>query len=151
MARLRLFCRLRGIELPYKLDHEFGKRAHGLSEAIQRVTSSSRADVIVLLSDLEGVLEDPDGTVKSLARARRAGQQVVCVTPFGPSFAPSPRTDTGKMVADALTIDERERLTLARRLLVRQGITVLDAGPDDTVPQLLGRISRARSAMRRLA
>lgn len=151
MAKLRLFCRLRGIELPYRHEHEIGRRAAGLSSAIHRVTSESRADVIVLISDLRGLLERPDITVKSLARARRGGQQVLCIAPFGPQFAPAPRTVVGQRVADILTHDERDAFEEARRLLVRHGISVLEAGPRDTPGVLLRRISRARSVMKRVA
>jgi len=66
MAKLRLFCRLRGIELPYRQEHEAGRRAAGMCAAINRVAAESRADVIVMISDLHGVLERPDLTVMGL-------------------------------------------------------------------------------------
>jgi uncharacterized protein (DUF58 family) len=150
MSKLRLFCRLRGIELPYRSEHEYGRRAQGLAEAIARVTKS-RADVIMLIGDLGGVVEDPDITAKALARAKRGGQQVIAIAPFGPAFAPPPGTAIGSAVADILERDERDKLEHARKLLIRHGIPVLSAGPDDGVGVLMGRIGRARSSMRRFA
>ncbi|MBT8493580.1 MAG: DUF58 domain-containing protein, partial [Deltaproteobacteria bacterium] len=55
LARMRLFCRLRGIELPYQLSPEVGRRGRGLARALEHATSSGRSDVVVLVSDLMGV------------------------------------------------------------------------------------------------
>jgi uncharacterized protein (DUF58 family) len=151
MARLRLFCRLRGIELPYRQQHEHGLRAAGLATALHRISAEARADLIVLISDLHGVLERPDLVVKSLARARRGGQQVIALVPFAPAFAATPRTIIGHRVADALTLEEDEIYEQGRRHLVRHGIPVIRVGPHDHPSILLRRMSRARSAMRRVA
>jgi hypothetical protein len=151
MARLRLFSRLRGIELPYRTSLELGRRAAGLASAVGRVSQGSRADVIVLISDLRGLLERPDVTLKSLARARRGGQRVLAIAPFGPAFAPTPSSAAARAVADVLTLDERLAFEEGRRLLVRHGIPVIEAGPQDNPVLLLRKIARARSSMRRVA
>jgi uncharacterized protein (DUF58 family) len=151
MARIRLFCRLRGIELPYRAMGEAGGRSLGLSQAAGRVAAQGRADVIVLISDLRGLLERPEVTVQALARARRGGQRVLAIAPFGPAFAPEPRSLVAHTVAAALTRDERETFAQSRRLLIRHGIPVLEATPADTPAVLLRKMARARSSMRRVA
>ncbi len=151
MARIRLFCRLRGIELPYRMFVEEGSRAAGLSQAVQKITSQGRADVILLISDLHGLLDHPEKTLRSLARARHRGQRVLAIAPFGPAFAPQAATRLGKSVADVLSRDERETFERSRRLLVRNGIPVIETTPQDTPGLLLKKISRARRSMRRVA
>jgi uncharacterized protein (DUF58 family) len=151
MARIRLFCRLRGIELPYRAVPEAGGRSMGLAQAAGRVAAQGRADVIVLISDLRGLLERPDLTVQALSRARRGGQRVLAIAPFGPAFAPAPRSLVAHTVATALTRDERESFAESRRLLVRHGIPVIEATPGDTPAVLLRKIARARGSMRRVA
>lgn len=151
MARLRLFARLRGIELPYRMISEPGSRVAGLSDAVQRVASRGRADVIVLISDLRGLADRPELTVHSLARARRGGQQVLAIAPFGPTFGQPAETPHGALVADTLADDERVLFEESRRLLIRHGIPVIEATPHDNAAILLDKISRARGSMRRVA
>src|SRR5262249_46994687 len=49
LAPLRLFCRLRGIELPYRRDAEHGLRAHGFAQAIERAVDEGRPDAVVIV------------------------------------------------------------------------------------------------------
>jgi len=151
MARLRLFCRLRGIELPYRAQHPHGRRAAGLAEAARRARAGGRADVVILISDLIGLLEAPEEAAAGLAQLRSAGQRVVAVAPFGPAFLPPAETEIGEQVARALARDEEDVLEQGRRLLVRSGIPVLRAGPEDSPAVLLGRIGRHGAAARRVA
>src|SRR5580704_1390049 len=51
---LRLFCRMRGIELPYRTTWEHGRRAAGFAATVERALSSGRPDVVVVISDLAG-------------------------------------------------------------------------------------------------
>lgn len=149
MAKLRLFCRLRGIELPYCSDHEHGVRASGLGAAIHKVTAQSRADNIIIISDLHGIAESPETTMKALARARRGGQRVVAICPFGPAFSPEPETTAGRDVADVFMVDEREAVEHASRMLMRTGIPVIEAGPRDNPAVLMRKMARSR--LRRVA
>jgi hypothetical protein len=152
MARLRLFCRLRGIELPYREDHEPGVRAAGMADALQAAMSGGgRADVLVVISDLEGLRHRPAVVLKTLGLARRGGQQVVFVAPFGPAFARAATTATGARVATAMTAAERDRFERARGELQRHGIPVLECGPADTVAALARRIVGTRTSVRRVA
>src|SRR5207247_11014628 len=74
---LRLFCRLRGIELPYRATWEHGRRAAGFHAAVERAVANGRPDVVVLISDLAGLAEDEARTKRALARLRRAAGSVV--------------------------------------------------------------------------
>lgn len=139
LARLRLFCRLRGIELPYR-QPPFGRRALGFVEALSRATTGERSQFVVILSDLEGVLEDPPTALRAVALARRRHQQLVAVAPFAPAFAPRAESLTGWRVATVLSLDERRRLDAARALLAPLGVPVLVAGPDDTAAILARRM-----------
>ena len=151
MARLRLFCRLRGIELPYRQSDEPASRAAGLAAVAERLASQSRADVVILISDLHGLMDRPELTARSLARARRGGQRMLAIAPFGPSFAPEPTSVPGQIVADVLARDERELYESARRLLIGRGVPVIEGTPADSPILLMRKISRARSSMRRVA
>lgn len=151
MARLRLFCRLRGIELPYRHSEDPATRTSGLARVGDRLATQGRADVVILISDLHGLAARPEVTARALARARRGGQRMVAIVPFGPSFAPDASTLSGQMVAEILTRDEREQLEQSRRLLLARGIPVIEAAPGDHPALLMRKISRARSSMRRVA
>jgi hypothetical protein len=151
MARLRLFCRLRGIELPYRARHAPGRRAAGLGEAARRLQTAGRADVVILLSDLGGILDAPEAAATALAHLRRAGQHAVAVVPFGPAFLPPPRTAIGEEVAAVLARDEADRIEHARRRLLQHGIPLLQVGPEDSPALLLDRIRTRSAAARRVA
>lgn len=151
MADIRLFCRLRGIDLPYRTLVDPGMRNQGLADAARRVATQGRSDVIVLISDLRGLGERPDLTMKAIARMRRRGQRMYAIAPFGPSFARQADTTAGKAVADSLRRDEREIFDRSRRLLMSHSIPVVETGPDDNPIVLMRRIARARSSMRRVA
>ena len=143
LAPLRLFCRLRGIELPYRGDGEHGRRASGFAAAIERAVAEGRPDQVVVLSDLTGVVEDEDRVRRSLARARRHAGSVIALVPQMPAFSTSASSDVGKLVASILTREHRRSFNDARAMLTRTGVRVLAAGPHDTPALLLGRRRRA--------
>ena len=150
MARLRLFCRLRGIELPYRAQHALGRRAAGLAEAVKRLQIAGRADVVILVSDLGGVLETADAAASALGQLRRAARHAACVAPIGARFLPPPESAIGRDVAAVLAREELDRIDHARRILLGHGIPVIELGPEDSPAGLLGRI-RQRGPSRRVA
>src|SRR5262249_60079614 len=92
MDRLRAFCRARGIELPYRQTLPQGARAAGLAQALERVAASGRAQVVILISDLEGVLDDPATVRRAVLLLRRRRHHFHLVAPGGPHPPPrSPR------------------------------------------------------------
>jgi len=144
LATLRLFCRLRGIELPYRGDPEPGRRAAGLALALERAVAEGRPDQVMILSDLHGVVEDEDRVARVLARVRRHTGAVVALVPQMPAFAKQATSEAGRLVARIMTREHRRGFEDARQMLVRHGVRVIAAGPGDTPARLLG--SRRRAA-----
>jgi uncharacterized protein (DUF58 family) len=137
LARMRLFCRLRGIELPYQLNPELGRRGRGLAQALEHATSTGKSDVIVLLSDLMGAADDEANVKRALLRARQRRRRVVAIAPYEPSFAQPAETADGQAVARVLADDYRSRFDECKKLVRSCGVQVIEAGPRDN-PYLLG-------------
>ena len=149
MSRLRLFCRLRGIELPYQEHHEPGRRLAGArkSPQVRHRRSALRHDCSLLR---------PCG----LDRARRRLQTpLYCVRekeaddfslspPSNRRSVPSVATSAGKTVSDILAADHRRKFRAGKRLATSCGVPVLEAGPRDSVAVLAARIAAARSGRR---
>jgi len=76
---LRVFCRLRGIELPYRATWEHGRRAAGFAAAVERAVANGKPDVAVIISDLAGFAEDDVRTKRALARLRRSAGSVIAI------------------------------------------------------------------------
>src|SRR5581483_11975567 len=87
LARLRLFCRARGIELPYRRAPREGRRAVGLAQALERAAAGRGTQRIVVLSDLEGLETGLDDVARSVRLARRRGHRLVCAAPSARLFA----------------------------------------------------------------
>lgn len=137
MAPLRLFCRLRGIALPYRSDASYGRRTYGMATALERAVADQRPDHVVVLSDLTGVLDDQDRLAKACARVRRHAGALTVVVPATPEFATRGETEAGRMVAAIMTHDHRAALAGARTLLARHGARVVVAAPGDSPARLL--------------
>jgi uncharacterized protein (DUF58 family) len=150
MAKLRLFCRLRGIELPYRETATRGARSEGLAAAIQSARAA-RVDVAVVVSNLRELIEAPDATLGVIALARRSGTRVIVVAPCHDSFSPIATTDAGRDLVATLRRAERERLRVARELLARHGVPVVTVARDGSVAGLAQRLARAHASMRRAA
>lgn len=144
LAPLRLFCRLRGIELPYRADPEHGRRAAGFAAAVERAVADGRPDAVIILSDLAGVCEDEDRVARALARARRHAGTVIAVVPQLTAFAVRAETEAGRMVAAIMTREHRRQVAAARALLRRHGVRVVTATPGDSPAQLLAGAPRGR-------
>lgn len=134
---LRQFCRLRGIELPYRTSWEHGRRAHGFAAAVERAVASGRPDVVVLISDLAGFAEDQARIKRALARLRKAAGSVIALAPSADAFLPTATTPHGRRVRELIVRDMRAGLEPGRRLLVQHGITVLEGLPAVSLDQLL--------------
>jgi uncharacterized protein (DUF58 family) len=145
LTPLRQFCRLRGIELPYRSTWEHGRRAAGLARAVERAVAHGRPDVVVLISDLAGIAEDEARSIKALARLRKAAGTVIAITPAPSAFLPSVATMHGRRVRELMVRDQRGMIEPGRRLLVRHGIAVVEGSPLDSLDRLIanGRIRRA--------
>ena len=149
MTRLRLFARLRGIELPYRRDHEYGRRATGLSQALQKVATGPRADNTIIISDMSGLLEAPKASIKALARARRGGRQLLAIVPFAPRVCDPSASAPVHLISEVLEREERMRLQRVRQLLIRSGVPMVPLGPQDTVATAMHHMAKARAGLRR--
>lgn len=145
LAPLRQFCRLRGIELPYRNSWEHGRRAAGLARAVERAVSHGRPDVVVLVSDLAGFAEDEARSIRAIARLRKVAGSVITLVPAPSTFLPAATTPHGQRVREMMVRDQRAAMEPGRKLLVRHGITVVEGSPTDSLDRLIagGRLRRA--------
>jgi uncharacterized protein (DUF58 family) len=148
-ARLRLFCRLRGLELPYRRGVERRHRVDGLTSAVRRATTG-RIATLTIVSDLGGLAAGVGEAMAAIARARRAGAQVAVVAPLEAPLIASPRDASAGRVLAALVQQETLKMAATRRLLAGHGIPLIELGPSDGPGTVLARLSR-RGPTRRVA
>jgi uncharacterized protein (DUF58 family) len=134
---LRMFCRLRGIELPYRATWEHGRRAAGFAAAVERAVANGRPDVAVILTDLSGFAEDEARTKRALARLRRAAGSVIAIVPSAHGFLPQVTTKHGRRVRELMVRDQQASMEPGRRLLLRHGVRVIEGTPGASLEQLL--------------
>lgn len=89
-ARLRLFCALRGLPLPYRITGGGLPRGAGLQQAITQCLRPGGAETLLIFTDLQGI--DPDGPAqKALRLAQRRRKHVIVITdPQGRPRAATP-------------------------------------------------------------
>jgi uncharacterized protein (DUF58 family) len=145
LALLRRFCRLRGIELPFRAGWEHSRRAAGLLSAVERAVSFGRPDIAVIVSDFAGWGEDEAKISKALSRLRRAAGSVVALVPSPRAYLPATSTSYGARTRSLLIADAAAAIAVDRRLLTRHGISVVEASPTDSLDALLGRGKRGRA------
>jgi uncharacterized protein (DUF58 family) len=152
MDKLRRFARLRGIALPYRRYHEVGRRAEGFASAVHQVAIGPRADSTVLVTDLGGMMEDPNRKLSELTRARRGGRQVVALAPVGSRIGVptgSGKQQTRWMVEDVLEREQSLQLARASQLLRANGVPLIAVRREESPAHVLSKIARARATMRR--
>ena len=138
LAPLRQFCRLRGIELPYRATWEHGRRAAGFARAVERAVAGGRPDTVILISDLAGLAEEEARAKKAIARLRKAAGSVIALVPAAPAFLPGATSPHGRRVRELMVRDQRALIDPGRRLLVGHGINVIEGSPLDSLDRLLG-------------
>ncbi|MCU1280018.1 MAG: hypothetical protein JWM53_3564, partial [bacterium] len=79
--RLRQYCRLRGIELPYRKTPEAGRRARGLGAALEHAAAARGSQRIVVLSDLQGLEGDLSAVGRAVRLVRRRGHHLTFAQP----------------------------------------------------------------------
>lgn len=102
-ARLRLFCALRGIPVPYRLTGPADAFEHGLVDAVGRNLGPGGPDRLVLVTDLRGLT--PDGPGARALRLATARKKRVVVVDVGAVIPPD-------AVLDALRAAHAERTRL---------------------------------------
>ncbi|MEO9156249.1 MAG: DUF58 domain-containing protein [Kofleriaceae bacterium] len=134
---LRLFCRLRGIELPYRGTWEHGRRAAGFAAAVERAVANGKPDVAVIISDLSGFAEDETRTKRALARLRRAAGSVIAIVPSANGFLPQATSLHGRRVRELMVRDQQATMEPGRRLLLRHGVRVIEGAPGTSLDALI--------------
>ena len=118
LARLRHFCRLRGIELPYRRDTLPYPKEVGLTRAIQRAISiGGGPHTLIVVSDLVGI-RDMDQFLNAVGLARSHRHRLVFFCHDGPGFD-IPTSEQGlESRLSGLYADEllQKRRELAHRL-----------------------------------
>jgi len=79
--RLRQYCRLRGIELPYRKTPEAGRRARGLGAALEHAGAARGSQRIVVLSDLQGLEGDLSAVARAVRLVRKRGHHLTFAMP----------------------------------------------------------------------
>ncbi len=146
LAPLRQFCRLRGVELPYRTSWEHGRRGAGFALAVERAVAGGRPDVVILISDLAGFAEDEPRALRAIARLRKAAGSVIVLVPSPSAFLPPVSSPHGARARELVVRDQRTALDPGRRLLVRHGITVIEGSPAESLDRMLSNASRFRRA-----
>ena len=147
LGRLRLFCRLRGIELPYRRTPEAGRRARGLAAALERAAAGRGSQRIVVLSDLQGLEGDLGPVARAIRLARRRGHPLTFAVPQTRLVTDGQAVDAAR-AAEIFGWHERRRALAAERRLAGLGVRVVPVG-HDSAAQLVTRPaapSRARVA-----
>jgi len=134
---LRVFCRLRGIELPYRGAWEHGRRAAGFAAAVERAVANGKPDVAVIISDLAGLAEDEQRTKRALARLRRAAGSVIAIVPSANGFLPAATSLHGRRIRELMVRDQQSTMEPGRRLLLRHGVRVIEGAPGSSLEALL--------------
>ncbi len=142
-AQLRLFCRLSGLEIPYRQSSTLLGKEGGMAEALARASAPRHSQLIVLVSDLEDLVE-PKPALDALRLARQRHHGLVVVAPFGPAFLSAPEDAHDQRVHEIFSLRAERQRRGIRREVERLGIPVLSATPRDALQLLLRRASQYR-------
>ena len=137
--RLRQYCRLRGIELPYRRTIEAGRRARGLGAALEHAGRARGSQRIVVLSDLQGLEGDLAPVARAVRLVRRRGHHLTFAVPEARIVADEDATADRAIAADIAGHQERRRERAAVTVMrARLGVRVV-AVSADSAALLLGR------------
>jgi hypothetical protein len=148
LAIFRRFCRLRGIELPYRTIATHGARSNGLAVAIERAVEAGRCDSLIVLTDGIGVGEQPERVARALTKAKRRCRQLTALVADPSRFIAPAKTVRGGDVRAVAVADARAMARDGLALLARHGVQLVHAGPDDLPSALLARRGRGAGPAR---
>jgi uncharacterized protein (DUF58 family) len=144
-AQLRLFCRLSGLEIPYRQSSTLMGKEGGMAEALGRASAPRHSQLIVLVSDLEELAE-PRPVLDALRLAKRRHHGLVVVAPFAPGFLAAPEDEHGERVQQIFALRAERQRREAKRGVERLGVPVISAAPSDALQLLLRRLAQYRTA-----
>jgi uncharacterized protein (DUF58 family) len=123
LALLRVFCRFRGIELPYRRDLPLQRKHQGLTQSLVRASASQATRMIVLVTDLLDI-GDQQQFLSTLQLCRRRRQAVSVVLPLaGATTATAP--DEAAMLAHFVQLQEQQATAALRRKIMALGVPVI--------------------------
>lgn len=145
MARLRLYCRLKGIDLSYRIDANNDK-SRGLARALERVYFRTRSPhFIVVLTDGQGLTVSQEMT-RLLHLLRRRHHRTLVLAPFGPDFEahdPAPPLD---QLFQLHYHEEQVRIAELRQQLGKRGVAFASCSPQAAVATMLKQLYQFRHA-----
>ena len=136
---LRLFCRERGIELPYG-QRAAAERGRGLARALELAATMPGAQV-VLISDLLGLSLDEPKLLQAISLCRRRGLGLLCVRPEARSYLPKSllHDEEGARAASIFSWETERYEASAHKAIAMLGFQVIPVGPEDGFAQILSR------------
>jgi uncharacterized protein (DUF58 family) len=132
LKMMRLFCRRRGIELPYRRIAEEGRRAAGLAIALERAAAGRGTQRLVVISDLLGLESGLDAVTRAVRLVRRRGHHLLCAAPSG---VPMPEADTDEDEVRLMEIsgwEEERRERAAHQRMRSLGVRVVPLRSDES-------------------
>jgi uncharacterized protein (DUF58 family) len=136
---LREYCRVRGIELPYKTTADQGRRARGLGAALEHAATARGSQRIVVLSDLQGLDGDLTPVARAVRLVRKRGHHLTFAVPEARLPANQPLPVERALAAEVWGWRERRReLAAAAIVRARLGVRVVGISADN-VTLVLGR------------
>jgi uncharacterized protein (DUF58 family) len=145
-VRLRQFCRLSGLEIPYRQHSFLRGKEHGMAEAIHQAGTSRHSQFILLVTDLEEISE-AKRIIDALRLARKRHHSLTVVTPLALAKDPSEIDSHEQRVQHIFDLRAERQRRSVRRHIEKLGIPVLTATAQDALPVLLRRLSRLRTQL----
>jgi uncharacterized protein (DUF58 family) len=142
-TELRRFCRLCGLEIPYRQHSFLAGKERGMAAAISRAAASRHSQFIVLVTDLEEI-EELRGVLDALKMARRKSHSLTVIAPFGPAFTDARGDLHSQRVQNIYSLRARRLRRGVQGSIERLGIPVLSATPHDALLVLMRRLAQAR-------
>ena len=142
-AQLRRFCRLNGLELPYRQHSFLSGKEKGMALALATAAAARHSQSVVLITDLEEMEELP-AVLDALRLARRRGHSITVIAPFAPAFLSPGQTTHARRVQSIYSLRARRQRRTVQRSIEHIGIPVLSVTPQDALAVLVRRLARAR-------
>lgn len=144
---LRYFCRVIGLELPYRYHQWVTQKSVGLQQSLEQASSSLHAgQLIAVFSDLDDILHW-DGILRVFKLIRQRRQHLVLLCPFSPWFEqqePEQKNAQDDMLRDIFTLDMWRHRQRVQRLAKKWGIPILSMEPEVAPVALLKRLQTLR-------
>ncbi len=124
-AALRMFCRLRAIDLPYRVDAVPAPRHPGIEQAVQKaIEDRGGPHTLVIITDLVGT-DDAAQLMPVVRLARRHRHRLMFVVPEVPPAQPAEDASAlERSLVDLFVEDAERRRDRIAAGLMRSGVTV---------------------------